>query len=122
MDLILYVHEWTTGKFDLLKYQQYMLTMCECWGGGGGGGECHIMCFASPQDVASYSKLLIQRQCLIQRQGHPKVYHRQACRKQLKSGQASREQGEGWRERGNQSCSSSEANLHISCNLRGINH
>ena len=29
--------------------------------------------------------------------------HRQACCKQLKSGQASREQGEGWRERGNQS-------------------
>ena len=45
MDLILYVHEWTTGKFDLLKYQQYMLTMCECWGGGGGGGMSHnVLC------------------------------------------------------------------------------
>ena len=81
MDLVLYVHEWTTGKFDLLKYQQYMLTMCECWG----GGECHIMCLVSPLDVASYSKLLIPRQWLIQRQGRPKVYHRQACWEQLKT-------------------------------------
>ena len=53
-----------------------------------------------PLDVAAYSKLLIQRQGLIKQQGHPKAYHRQARWKQLKSGQASREQGEGWRERG----------------------
>ena len=43
-------------------------------GGGWGGGECNITCLVSqpiPLDVAAYSKVLIQRQGLIQQQLRP---------------------------------------------------
>ena len=78
------------------KWNTGLLCVNVVKGGGGGGGGLNV-CVSRhtiPLDVATYSKLLIRRQGLILRQGHLKVYHRQACWKQLKSGQASREHGE----------------------------
>ena len=95
--------------------------MCECCEGGGGGGGLNV-CVSRhtiPLDVAAYGKLLTRRQGLILRQGHLKAYHRQACWKQLKSGQASR--GRGLEGEGQPvPCPPPEVNLHISCNLKGI--
>ena len=72
----------------------------------------YVPCITSiPLDVAAYGKLHIWRQSLMQ--GCSKAYHRQACWKQLKSGQASREQEKGWRERGNQSPALFQKSIYI---------